>query len=134
MLNYVAGSPSSPTSGSLIQGIGSALVTTASTTSNITATTMVRGPRPTPPSTLNLMCSASSHTNSLATSGLQSRHTVFLSFSFFFVFFSPPFPPSPLPSFRVPYKVVVVVWECGCSHGIYCLAEHLKDTAVWLVG
>jgi len=75
-LNYVAGSPSSPPSGSLVQGIGTALVTTANSTSSITATTMVRGPRPTPPNTLNLMCSASSHTNSLATSGLQSRHTV----------------------------------------------------------
>lgn len=106
MLNYVAGSPSSPTTGSLIQGIGSALVTTANATSNITATTMVRGPRPTPPNTLNLMCSASSHTNSLATSGLQSRHTVF--------FFS----------LTVPCKVVVGVRECSYFHGIYCITEH----------
>lgn len=108
MVNYVAGSPSSPPSGSLVQGTGTALVTTANTTSSITATTMVRGPRPTPPNTLNLMCSASSHTNSLATSGLQSRRTVSIFFS---------------------QSSVVggggCVCKCGCSHGTYCIVEYL---------
>ncbi|PNF41657.1 hypothetical protein B7P43_G07620 [Cryptotermes secundus] len=69
----VIGSPSSPTSSSVVPGVGSAIVvTTASTSSSIAATALVRGPRPTPPNTLNLMCSASSHTSSLAASGMRS--------------------------------------------------------------
>ncbi|KAJ9575552.1 hypothetical protein L9F63_007593, partial [Diploptera punctata] len=60
----VVGSPTSPTSSA-----AGMVVTTATSTSSITA---VRGPRPTPPNTLNLMCSASSHTSSLATSGVRS--------------------------------------------------------------
>lgn len=67
------GSPSSPTCSSVVPGVGTAIVaTTASSTSSITATAVVRGPRPTPPNTLNLVCSASSHSSSLATSGVRS--------------------------------------------------------------
>ncbi|PSN53428.1 hypothetical protein C0J52_05143 [Blattella germanica] len=57
----VIGSPSSPTS------TAGLVMTTATSTSSITATALVRGPRPTPPNTLNLMCSSA-----MATSGAKS--------------------------------------------------------------